>query len=162
MKPTSDTIKAAEALAICQVGTVDEAIAAASAGADVVVAQGSEAGGHGRPGRALFGLLPAISRALPETPLVAAGGINDRAGFEAANQLGAAGVALGTAYYASAEALDTDAAKQHMVSSRGDDTIHSRVYDHVRGPLCPTDTRAGPFEPPSLTNGRVEKASSHA
>ena len=130
-------IHEAGAIAICQVGTVNEAIAASEAGADVIVAQGSEAGGHGRPGRALFGLLPAISAAVPGTPLVAAGGINNQAGLNAAGALGAAGVALGTAFYASVEALDVAAAKQRIVDSRGDDTLHSRVYDHVRGPLWP-------------------------
>lgn len=132
-----ETIHAAGAMAICQVGTVDEAVAAVEGGADVIVAQGSEAGGHGRPGRALFGLLPAISAAIPETPLVAAGGISTVEGFNAAHALGAAGVAIGTAFYATQEASDVDAAKQRIVDSRGDDTVHSVVYDLARGPQWP-------------------------
>lgn len=129
----------AAAVAICQVGTVDEAVAAADAGADVIVAQGSEAGGHGRPGRALFGLVPAIAAAVPQIPLVAAGGITDQRGFAAAQALGACGVALGTALYATDEAQDVPAAKQRLVDSRGDDTMHSRVYDLVRGPEWPDE-----------------------
>ncbi len=132
-------IQESGALAICQVGTVAEAVVAAGAGADVIVAQGAESGGHGRSGRSLFGLLPAISAAIPDIALVAAGAINDAAGLAAAKALGAAGVALGSAFYATTEALDVDAAKQRLVNSRGDDTIRSRVYDHVRGPLWPEE-----------------------
>jgi len=135
--PHIPVIHGAGALAIAQVGTVDEAVAAVNAGADVIVAQGSEAGGHGRPGRALFGLIPAISTAVAGTPVVAAGGINDQAGLDAAQALGASGAALGTAYYATHEALDVQPAKQRLVDARGDDTVHSRVYDHIRGPMWP-------------------------
>lgn len=137
--PHLSMIKDAGVIAICQVGTVDEAVAAVDAGADIVVAQGSEAGGHGRPGRALFGLLPAISDAIGPVPLLAAGGISDRRGFDAAVALGASGVALGTAFYATDEAADVPAAKERLVNSRGDDTIHSTVYDLVRGPEWPAE-----------------------
>ena len=129
----------AGARAVCQVGTVAEAVAAVEAGADVIVAQGSEAGGHGRTNRTLFGLLPAISAACPGTPLVAAGGITDAAGLQAAQALGGAGVALGTALYATAEANDVDAAKQRLVEATGDDTVHSVVYDLIRGPEWPAE-----------------------
>ena len=171
--PHITTIHSAGAKAICQVGTVDEAVAAADAGADVIVAQGSEAGGHGRPGRALFGLLPAISAAIPNTPLVAAGGISTAAGFNAAHALGAAGVAIGTAFYATREAADVDAAKQRIVESRGDDTVHSVVYDLARGPQWPagytgrsirtaiTDTWAG-REHELSADQQTELASAHA
>ncbi len=135
--PYIDEIHAAGAVAICQVGTVAEAVAAAGAGADVLVAQGSEAGGHGRPGRTLFGLLPAIAAACPSIPLVAAGGITDQAGLDAAKALGASGVALGTALYATEEANDAPEAKQRLVDSIGDDTVHSVVYDLIRGPVWP-------------------------
>lgn len=137
--PHIPTIHDAGAIAICQVGTVDEAVAAVDAGADIIVVQGSEAGGHGRPGRALFGLLPPICDALTTTPVVAAGGITDRRGFDAALALGAAGVALGTALYATQEALDVPAAKDRLVLARGDDTVQSRVYDLVRGPEWPAE-----------------------
>lgn len=99
--------------------------------------RGSEAGGHGRQGRSLFGLLPAISAAIPDTPLVAAGGISTQDGFEAAHALGAAGVALGTAFYATVESADVMAAKERIVASTGDDTVHSLVYDLARGPMWP-------------------------
>ena len=131
------TIKDAASLVVCQVSRVGEAQEVAEAGADIIVAQGGEAGGHGRSGRSLFGLLPAISDALPQIPLVAAGGINHRREFDAAHCLGAAGVALGTAYYATNEALDSYAAKQHLIKSTGDETIRGTVYDLVRGPEWP-------------------------
>ncbi len=137
--PYIPSIHATGSLVICQVFTVSEAVAMAEAGADIIVAQGSEAGGHGRTGRSLFGLLPAIRAALPDTPLVAAGGINHRREFEAANLLGAAGIALGTAYYATHEALDSHLAKQRLVEATGDETIRGVVYDLVRGPEWPAE-----------------------
>ncbi|MEN8040065.1 MAG: nitronate monooxygenase [Actinomycetota bacterium] len=135
--PHIPVIHASGAAAICQVSSVAEAVAAADAGADVIVAQGSEAGGHGRSGRSLFGLLPAISAAMPDVSLVAAGGICDRRGYEAARALGAAGVALGTALYATEEASDVSEAKQRLVDAGGDDTLRCIVYDLVRGPEWP-------------------------
>ncbi|MEN8239900.1 MAG: nitronate monooxygenase [Actinomycetota bacterium] len=135
--PHIPAIHASGAAVICQVSNVAEAIVAADAGADVIVAQGSEAGGHGRSGRSLFGLLPAISAAIPDVALVAAGGISDRRGYEAARALGASGVALGTAFYATEEASDVPEAKQRLVESNGDDTLRCIVYDLVRGPEWP-------------------------
>ncbi len=124
---------------ICQVTTVAEGQAVAAAGADIIVAQGDESGGHGRSGRSLFGLLPALHTALPDTPLVAAGGINGRQEFDAACALGASGVALGTAYYATNEALDTPEAKQRLVEATGDETVRGIVYDLIRGPEWPAE-----------------------
>lgn len=137
--PHIDAIHEAGSFAVCQVGRVAEAVHAAEAGADILVVQGSEAGGHGRTGRALFGLIPAIAAAVPHVPLLGAGGITNQDGLNAASALGASGVALGTALYATHEATDTDAAKAHLVTMTGDDTMHSRVYDHVRGPLWPEE-----------------------
>lgn len=135
--PHLPEISAAGVIAVCQVARVAEAEVAIRAGAEVIVAQGSEAGGHGQTGRSLFGLLPEIAASFPEVPLVAAGAINDEAGLNAALALGAWGVSVGTAFTATTEATETDAAKAKLVSTPGDDTIQSRVYDHVRGPLWP-------------------------
>jgi nitronate monooxygenase len=136
--PHIPAIHASGAVVICQVNDVDEASEAADAGVDVIVAQGSEAGGHGRSGRSLFGLVRGISAAVPEVALVAAGGVNDQRDYEAVRELGAAGVALGTAFYATEEALDVPEAKQRLVDARGDDTLRCTVYDVVRGPEWPT------------------------
>jgi nitronate monooxygenase len=132
-------IRDAGVTVICQVTTVAEGQAVAAAGADIIVAQGDESGGHGRSGRSLFGLLPALHTALPDTPLVAAGGINGRQEFDAACALGASGVALGTAYYATNEALDTPEAKQRLVEATGDETVRGIVYDLIRGPEWPAE-----------------------
>ncbi len=148
--PHIPEIHEAGALAVCQVGRVAEAVAAADAGADVVVVQGSEAGGHGRAGRALFGLVPEVADAV-DVPIVAAGGISEPRGLRAATELGAAGVALGTALYATDEALDVEEAKRHLVATDGDSTVQSRVYDHVRGPLWP-DEYVGRSVATELTN----------
>lgn len=135
--PYVPAIEAADVKLICQVGSVEEAKRAAAAGADVIVAQGNESGGHGQSNRALFGLVPAVAAAVDPVPVVAAGGIVDRAGHDAALALGASGVALGTAFYATDEALDVAAAKQRLVEAGGDDTIRSVVYDIARGPEWP-------------------------
>ncbi len=135
--PHVEAVRQAGAVLICQVGSVAEARSAADAGADVIVAQGNESGGHGQSNRALFGLVPAVVRAINPIPVVAAGGIVDRSGYDAAVALGAAGVALGTAFYATDEALDVPAAKQRLVEAGGDDTVRSLVYDVARGPMWP-------------------------
>jgi nitronate monooxygenase len=136
-RPHAPAVHDAGVPLVCQVGSLDEAEQAAEAGAAVIVAQGSEAGGHGQSNRALFGLLPAVSAAVDPVPVVAAGGISDRAGYEAALALGACGVALGTRLYATDEALDIDAAKQRLVEATGDDTVRGVVYDIARGPEWP-------------------------
>ncbi len=135
--PHLPAIAKSDAVAVAQVSRVSEAENAIGAGADVIVAQGSEAGGHGRQGRSLFGLLPEIASSFPETPLVAAGSINDEQGLRAAVELGAWGVALGSALAGTLEANDTELAKAKLVESKGDDTVQSTVFDHIRGPLWP-------------------------
>ena len=137
--PHFRTVHAAGIVSICQVGSAAEATAAVAAGANVIVAQGSEAGGHGREGLSLTELLPAIRAALPKVPLVAAGGLNDATDFERVHRLGAAGVALGTAFYASEEATDVVAAKQQLVAAESGSTVRSTVYDIIRGPEWPTE-----------------------
>ena len=136
---------------ICQVGSAQEAIEAVNAGADVIVAQGTESGGHGSPQQRLQPTLAEISDALPEVPLVAAGGINNQADLDAAHHFGAAGAALGTAFYGTHEAADTPKAKQRLVDAAGDETIRSRVYDYIRGPVWPA-RYSGRTVQTSLTN----------
>jgi nitronate monooxygenase len=127
----------AGAVAICQVGTLDEAVHAYDVGADVIVAQGREAGGHGRLSTPLLELVRRTTTEIPSIPIVAAGGITDRMDFDRVVDAGAAGVALGTALYATTEALDVDAAKRRLVAATGDDTVASTVYDLLRGPEWP-------------------------
>jgi len=131
-EPFVDAIRRAGALLIMQVQTVEAARRAAALGADVIVAQGTEAGGHGAQ-RALFPLLPAVVDAVAPIPVLGAGGIADGRGLVAALALGAQGVLIGTRFCAAVEALGTDAAKARIVASGGDATVRTRIFDIVRG-----------------------------
>lgn len=98
------TIKAAGGL-ICQtVASAEEARCVVDAGVDIVVAQGWEAGGHVRGQVATMALVPRVVDAVPEVPVLAAGGIADGRGIVAALALGAEGAWLGTRFLASEEA----------------------------------------------------------
>lgn len=131
-RPFAEKIRASGAKLICQVQSLAIARQALEAKADVLVAQGTEAGGHGGE-RSLFALLPAVRDLAPEKPLLAAGGIADRRGFEAARALGAHGVLVGTRFYAADESLAAPAAKQRVVEASGDATVRTTVFDIVRG-----------------------------
>jgi nitronate monooxygenase len=130
-------IRAAGARLILQVQTLADARAAAALGADVVVAQGAEAGGHGAK-RGTLPLVPAVVDAIAPTPVAAAGGVADGRGLAAALVLGAAGVLAGTRFYASREALGHAAAKARLVEGAGDATLRTTVFDLVRGYDWPT------------------------
>jgi nitronate monooxygenase len=125
-------VQAADALAIAQVRTLTEARQVAAAGVDIIVAQGTEGGGHGGA-RATFSLVPAVVDAVAPIPVVAAGGVADGRGLAAALMLGAAGVLMGTRFYATPEALGLENAKRAMIECGGDDTRRTHVFDIVRG-----------------------------
>ncbi len=130
-QPYARLVKSAGCKLICQVQDLDGARIAQEAGADIIVAQGSEAGGHGAS-RATLPLVPAVVDAVAPTPVVAAGGIADGRGLAAALMLGAQGALIGTRFYASVEALGADEAKRRIVAARGTDTLRTRVFDIVR------------------------------
>ncbi len=133
--PFAPAIKAAGSRLICQVQTMAHARAAIDAGADIIVAQGAEAGGHGLS-RSTFTLVPEVAdylaKAAPTTVLVAAGGIADGRGLAAALMLGADGVLIGSRFYASSEALVHSAIQRSAVQADGDATIRTTVVDLVR------------------------------
>jgi len=131
-RPHASAIKAAGCTLVCQVQGVAEARLAQEAGADFIVAQGTEAGGHGGS-RSTFPLVPAIVDLVAPTPVLAAGGIMDGRGVAAALMLGAHGALMGTRFLASDEALGRDAAKRRLVEASGGDTARTRVFDVVRG-----------------------------
>jgi len=131
-RPYAGAIKSAGCRLICQVQGLEEARLAQEAGADLIVAEGTEAGGHGGV-RATLPLVPAVVDAVAPTPVVAAGGIADGRGLAAALMLGAHGALIGTRFYASAEALGHDQAKRRIVAARGDQTGRTRVFDIIRG-----------------------------
>ena len=120
---------------ICQVQTLAHAREAVEAQADIIVAQGAEAGGHGAS-RATLTLVPEIAdylaRAASDTLLLAAGGIADGRGLAAALMLGADGVLVGSRFWASEEALVPQSFKAAAVAAAGDDTIRTTVVDIVR------------------------------
>lgn len=130
-RPHAVAIKAAGARLVCQVQDLAGARLAVEAGADIIVAQGTEAGGHGG-GRSTLPLVPAVVDAVAPTPVVAAGGIADGRGLAAALMLGAHGALIGTRFYASEEALGHERAKQRIAAADGDETARTTVFDIVR------------------------------
>lgn len=137
----ADEVWAAKIPLVCQVQTLRDAERAVDVGADVVVAQGAEAGGHGEK-RATFTLVPEIAdliaRRSPGTLLCAAGGIADGRGLAAALMLGADGVVVGSRFWASSEAIVHRNMWQAAEEATGDDTIRSTVMDVARGLRWPT------------------------
>jgi nitronate monooxygenase/enoyl-[acyl-carrier protein] reductase II len=114
---------------IWQCGALEEAQWATDAGVDVLMAQGFEAGGHVRGQVTTLALIPEIRDALPDVPLIAAGGIADGRGLVAALALGADGAALGTRFLASIEAAAHSVYKERIVRAHARDTIHTTLFD---------------------------------
>jgi nitronate monooxygenase len=133
--PFARAIKESGAKMICQVQTMAHAREAVAAGADIIVAQGAEAGGHGQS-RATLTLVPEISDYLaasaPATVLVAAGGIADGRGLAAALMLGAEGALIGSRFWASSEALVHPAFQKRASAADGDATIRTTTVDVAR------------------------------
>jgi NAD(P)H-dependent flavin oxidoreductase YrpB (nitropropane dioxygenase family) len=114
------------------VQTAADAERAVEAGADVVVAQGAEAGGHvGLIGTSV--IVRQVVLAIAPVPVVAAGGFADGAGLAAALALGAAGALLGTRFLATEEAPLAPWEKEAIVASDGSDTIVTTVNDTLTG-----------------------------
>src|SRR4051794_39228174 len=136
--PWANRVKDAGCRLICQVQTFADVELAMAAGADVLVAQGNEAGGHTGT-MALLPLLVGIADAHPDVPLLAAGGIANGRTLAAALLAGADGAWLGTAFLATQEATDIDDAyKSAIVGSDGSDTVFTRAYDIVSGAPWPS------------------------
>src|SRR5918999_6310553 len=109
-------------------GEIPEGLRAAEAGADVIVAQGTEAGGH-VAWMASLPLLPMMVNAVAPIPVLCAGGIADGRGLAAALALGAEGVLLGTRFMATPEAPIYPNFKQAIVESDGHDTVLTEIPD---------------------------------
>jgi nitronate monooxygenase len=130
-------VKEAGVRLICQVQTFDDAVLAVAAGADVLVAQGGEAGGHTGT-MSLLPLLAGIAERYPEMPILAAGGIASGRTLAAALLAGADGGWLGTAFVATREAVEvSDEHKAAVVASDGADTVLTSVYDIAFGAPWP-------------------------
>src|SRR6185436_6986744 len=117
-------------------GAVDEAVRAAKAGADVIIAQGTEGGGH-VGFMASMPLIPMIVDAVKPIPVLAAGGFADGRGLAAALALGADGILLGTRFLASVESPLHANFKQAIVDSDGHDTQLSEIPDIASGVVWP-------------------------
>lgn len=134
-QPYAEAIKQNGASLICQIQTLSQAERAIEVGADILVAQGTEAGGHGGV-RSTFPLVPAVvdlaQQLNPDVVVAAAGGIADGRGLAAALMLGAQGVLVGTRFLTANEALSSNEMKAKVVSASGDHTIRTRVFDIIR------------------------------
>jgi len=127
------------ALACWQVGSLDEARAAAEAGCDVVAVQGTEAGGHIRGRSPLRPLLESVLGQL-DLPVLAAGGIGDARAFAAALEMGAAGVRAGTRFVATDESGAHPAYKRAVADAAAGSTQITDAFSVC--PLCATVPRA--------------------
>jgi nitronate monooxygenase len=134
-RPFVDEIREAGAAVICQCQDMAHVMDAVEVGADVVVAQGSEAGGHGAL-RGTLSFVPEVADHLaahaPHTLLLAAGGIADGRGLAASLMLGADGVLVGTRLWAASEALVKPGHHRAIVETDGDGTLRTRVPDIAR------------------------------
>lgn len=134
-RPFVDDIRKAGALMICQCQDMEHVEDALDVSADIIVAQGAEAGGHGAL-RGTLSFVPEVAdflaRRSPDTMLLAAGGIADGRGLAAALMLGADGVLVGTRLWASKEALVKEGHHKAILESNGDGTLRTRVADIAR------------------------------
>ncbi len=131
-----DQAHAAGAIVMHMVSEVPEAVRAVRAGADVIVAQGTEGGGH----IGVMGTMPLVAmavKAVAPVPVLAAGGVADGRGLAASLALGAEGALFGTRFLATPESPLPEAYKQAIVESDGHDTILTDVVDVARGQVWP-------------------------
>jgi nitronate monooxygenase len=124
-----DEAHEAGAIVFVTVGTADEGRAAVAAGADVVVAQGWEAGGHVWGTVSTLALVPRVADAVAPAPVVAAGGIADGRGLAAVLALGAAGAWVGTRFLAAREAAIHRDYRQRILAAGEADTFYGTLFD---------------------------------
>lgn len=120
----------AGALFVQQVHTVDQAHLVAERGVDVIIAQGTEAGGF-TGSVAMPVLVPQVVDAVSPIPVVAAGGVGDGRGLAAALVLGAQGVNVGTRFLASEEASIAQSWKQSILDAQSQDAVKADVWDVI-------------------------------
>ena len=131
---------ASDVALLAQVGSLDEAAAAADAGVDAIIVQGVEAGGHVRGTVSIWELLPDVVESVAPVPVLASGGIGDGAGIARALRLGAEGVSIGTRFVASDESRAHPEYKRRIVESAAEDTVYTEDLYDVWWPHAPTRT----------------------
>src|SRR3954471_7348484 len=150
--PFAARIRACGARLICQVQSEDMAKQALDAGADILIAQGTEAGGHGAS-RTTVDIVPAIvDFAAGRVPVVAAGGIADGRGLAAMMMLGASGVLIGTRFYASQECDGPEEAKRRICAASGGNSVRGIIFDLSRNNVWPA-----PFTGRCLVNDHARR-----
>lgn len=127
MPAVVDRVKRAGCLVLHQVGTAEAARQAEGAGADVIIAQGIEAGGHVHGRSGAFALAEAIL-STARVPVAISGGIGTGWGLAAALAMGAQGVHCGTAFLATTESFAHDYHKTRVVEAGGEDTVLTDVF----------------------------------
>jgi nitronate monooxygenase len=151
-RPFAPRIKSSGALLICQVQDETMARQALDAGADVLIAQGTEAGGHGAS-RTTIDIVPAIvDLAAGRVPVAAAGGIGDGRGLAAMMMLGASGVLLGTRFYASQECDGAEEAKRRICAASNGNSVRGIIFDLSRNNVWPA-----PFTGRCLINDHARR-----
>lgn len=139
-RPLIPVFKEAGLKVMVLTSTVMHSLKAEQAGADIIICEGFEAGGHNGPAEmTLFSLIPQVTKAV-KVPVVAAGGIADGRGIAAVMILGADGVQLGTRFVATQECQAHDAYKRMLVESQDDATVVmersiGRVTRVLKGPF---------------------------
>lgn len=119
--------KAADCLVLHQVGSLDAAFAAEAAGADVLIVQGVEAGGHVHGTVSALVLVEQVVRAV-KLPVIASGGFATGASLVAALALGAQGIHCGTAFLATVESFAHDDHKARVLAALAEDTVYTDIY----------------------------------
>jgi len=127
--PYIEQIHSHDGTVLQTVGSAAEAKAAVDSGVDILVAQGWEAGGHVQSAVATLPLVPRIVDAVPDTPVIAAGGIADGRGIAAVLTLGAAGAWLGTRFLATEEAHVHRIYRQRVLGADETETIYTDIFD---------------------------------
>ncbi|MCD2186178.1 NAD(P)H-dependent flavin oxidoreductase [Actinomycetospora soli] len=127
-RPYLDAVRRSDAALIVMVTDLAEAHTAVEVGADVIVAQGTDAGGHGGS-RGTIGFVPVVADLAGDVPVLAAGGIADGRGVAAALALGADGALLGTRFLATPEALGGPVQEKAVLEGGSEDTDRSSVVD---------------------------------
>ena len=150
-----EQIRTAGAKVVHQVHTVQQAREVAELGVDVIIAQGSEAGGQGMAlGVGAMALIPQVVDAVRPIPVLAAGGIADGRGLAAALVLGAQGANVGTRFLASQEASADDTWKRAILETESEDVVRFEVFKEI---LPSTSDRAYETVPRVMRTSFVEK-----